>query len=476
MLRKSLFAKLLTSFLLIAVLAVSTISVSLYLLVENYLYKAKEHELVLKSRQVAVIVTNELKANHNPQPTIQLLQWPDSVVDTHIMVLDSLGRIIANSDTTYPIGGLASNNILEAATGKPVVTQDQNQVPVLSVGTPIKSGEKVIGAVVMYSPILGINSTIDQMQKLIFSGAIIAIAFASVTAVLLSNAISQPVREMSAHALQLAAGKFEHRVQEDGQDEVGQLAKTLNYMASELEKQKEEQLFHEEKRREFVANVSHELRSPLTSINGYVEALLDGKAKDTSSVNKYLQVIYKEGKRMDRLINELLILSGLQAGKVELELEALYLRPLIAQVVQQMEPLISENNLRVSMKIREDGPVLVDSDKIKQVLLNLLSNAIKFTTQGGSIEISSKSHDHGVLVSVADNGMGIPAEELNLVWDRFHKVDKARTPVTTGGTGLGLAISKELIIQHNGYVQAESEYQRGSIFSFWLPIIEKETE
>lgn len=469
MLRESLFVKLLTSFLLIALVAVSTISVSLYLLVENYLYKAKEHELVLKSRQVAALLTDELKQNHDPQATIQLLQWPDSVVDTHIMVLDSLGKIIANSDKSYPIGGLASKNILEAARGKPVVTQEENRTQTLSVGTPIKIGEKVAGAVVMYSPIVGIDSTIGQMQKLIFSGALIAIAFASITAVLLSNAVSQPILSMSAHALQLAAGKFEHRVEEVGQDEVGQLAKTLNYMASELEKQNEAKIFQEEKRREFVANVSHELRSPLTSINGYVEALLDGKAKDASAVNKYLQVIHKEGKRMDRLINELLILSGLQAGKVELELEILCLRPLIGQVVQQMEPLILDNNLRVSMKIREDGPVLIDSDKIKQVLINLLSNAIKFTPQGGSIEISSKYHDLGVLVSVSDTGSGIPANELTLVWDRFHKVDKARTPAT-GGTGLGLAISKEVVTQHNGYVLAESEYKKGSIFSFWLPI------
>lgn len=224
----------------------------------------------------------------------------------------------------------------------------------------------------------------------------------------------------------------------------------------------------EQMRRDFVANVSHELRTPMTSIQGFVEALLDGLAEDKDSQNRYLHVILDETVRLNRLVSDLLDLSRLETRQVSWPLETVALPPLFELVTGKMQLQLDKQNLSVQIITPENlAPVSGNRDRIQQVLINLLGNAVSFTPPGGRIVLSAEDAGHEVRISVSDNGVGIPPEEQEKIWERFHKVDKARTR-RFGGTGLGLSIVKQIVDAHGGTVDLESTPGQGSTFTFTL--------
>ncbi|HHX73849.1 MAG TPA: PAS domain-containing sensor histidine kinase, partial [Firmicutes bacterium] len=226
----------------------------------------------------------------------------------------------------------------------------------------------------------------------------------------------------------------------------------------------------EQLRRDFVANVSHELRTPMTSIQGFVEALLDGLAEDKASRLHYLQIILAETVRLNRLITDLLDLSRLEMQQIPLPLEAVDLASLIRDVTAKLQPQVEKNGLTLKVNLPERlQPVTGNYDRLQQVLINLCSNAIAFTPPGGRITVTAREIGELVRVSVSDTGPGIPVEEQDKIWQRFHRVDKARSR-SLGGTGLGLAIVKQIIEAHGGSVGLTSMPGEGATFSFTLKI------
>ncbi len=224
-------------------------------------------------------------------------------------------------------------------------------------------------------------------------------------------------------------------------------------------------------RREFVANVSHELRSPLSLLQGYVEALSDGLAEDEEQRQKYLNILLDETLRLRRLVNDLLDLTQLETGNINMKLEKIAVGDLVYRVTGRFQPLFEEQHKNIITSIPEDLPLIMgDEDKLQQVLVNLLDNAIKYTPQHGTVRVTAFYGISGVEISVADSGPGIPSEELSYIWERFYKVDKSRTRETEGGTGLGLAIAKNIVRAHGGEVSATSEPGKGAKFTFNIPI------
>lgn len=224
----------------------------------------------------------------------------------------------------------------------------------------------------------------------------------------------------------------------------------------------------EQMRRDFIANVSHELRTPLTAIRGYNEALADGTAGDGKYREKYHKIIREEAVRLERLVNDLLDLSRLQSGKMEIEMEPLDLGGIIEGVVDKLRGEAEHKNILLTADYPENlPPVLGDGDRITQLLIIFVDNAMNYTPDGGEIRVVAGEEDEWVRVDVADTGVGIPPEDLPLVWERFYKVDKARSR-SRSGTGLGLAIAKQVVELHGGKVDVESEPGKGSTFSFFL--------
>ena len=229
------------------------------------------------------------------------------------------------------------------------------------------------------------------------------------------------------------------------------------------------ELRHLEKiRREFVANVSHELRTPVSSIKGYAETLLEGAMNDKENAMDFLKIIHSDSERLARLIDDLLDLSKIESGKLKSTLKPCAVEPIIKRVVSNLNKQAKDKSIRIQIDISKDiSCILADEARIAQVLLNLIDNAVKYTQEGGKVTISAKEKDEFVQVDITDTGIGIPDQDIPRLFERFYRVDKARSR-ELGGTGLGLSIVKHIVHAHNGEVFVQSVLGQGSTFSFTI--------
>jgi two-component system phosphate regulon sensor histidine kinase PhoR len=226
---------------------------------------------------------------------------------------------------------------------------------------------------------------------------------------------------------------------------------------------------YEQLRKEFVANVSHELKSPLTSIRSLTETLSEGAVDDPGHNRRFVQMIDQDAERLSRLIDDLLALSQIESQAVPLKADVVKLKSVAESVLTALQPPLTQHRLAARLEIPADVAVRADPDRLRQVVFNLVDNAIKYNREGGTITISARRQDSWVTVTVTDTGIGIPTEDLPRIFERFYRVDKARSR-ELGGTGLGLSIVKHIVEAHGGTVSVESELNRGSSFSFTIPV------
>jgi two-component system, OmpR family, phosphate regulon sensor histidine kinase PhoR len=229
----------------------------------------------------------------------------------------------------------------------------------------------------------------------------------------------------------------------------------------------------EQLRKDFVANVSHELKTPITSIRGFSETLLDGAMGDPDTCREFLQIINEESLRLQRLIGELLDLSKIESKQINLKRERIRIDQMVQSVMKTMEERFRAKQQAWSVKIAEPFEVEVDKDRFRQILLNLLSNASNYTPPGGRITVEVEKSDESWLCKVSDTGIGIPKEDLPRVFERFYRVDKARAR-DSGGTGLGLAIVKHLVEAHQGEIEVTSQIGQGTTFTLSFPMTKKD--
>jgi signal transduction histidine kinase len=297
--------------------------------------------------------------------------------------------------------------------------------------------------------------------QLLVAGAI-AGATGLLLARLLALGMTRPLREMAAAARRMAQGDYGHRVRVSSRDEVGQLAEAFNRMAREMEGV-------ERLRRELVANVSHELKTPISALRAHLENLLDGVER---SDRETLAVMLAQSERLSRLVDELLDLSRLESGEVPLSVEPVLLRPLVEQVIAEVAIARPAHPVEVANDVPPAlAPVRADGERLHQVLFNLLDNAVRFTPPGERVGVTAAADGGRVEVSVADTGPGIPEAELSRVFERFYRLDHARNR-SDGGTGIGLTIARSLVEAHAGAIWAERGPEGGSVFRFSLPMWE----
>ena len=221
-------------------------------------------------------------------------------------------------------------------------------------------------------------------------------------------------------------------------------------------------------RKEFVTNVSHELRTPLASIKGYSETLLEGALEDQAHAKEFLKIIYADSERLAKLVDDLLSLSRIEAGKLGLEFKEVLLEPLVDAAFAGLAFQAREKKVQLKKEIPPQLKVCMDESSIMQVLMNLVENAVKYNREGGSVKVSARRIENSIVVDVVDTGIGIPEEDQPRIFERFYRVDKARSR-DLGGTGLGLSIVKHIVLAHKGTVSLRSEQDKGSTFSFTLP-------
>ena len=300
------------------------------------------------------------------------------------------------------------------------------------------------------------------INRFLLLGGSVAIAIALILTFVLSRRMSSPIGVLAKAAKRLGRGDLSQRVQFQGQGEVEMLGQAFNSMAADLE-------YAEQLRRNLVADVAHELRTPLSNIQGYLEAIRDRVIKPDAAT---ICSLSEETALLSRLVNELQELSLAEAGELKLVYQAEDVTKLIKEAVTPWQPKVSAKEISLSLDLPDNlPPVNIDWPRVNQVLHNLLENAVAHTHNGGTINVAAVAQDGWVEVSVSDTGEGIPAEDLPHIFERFYRVDKSRARAT-GGSGLGLTIAKRLVEAHGGKITVQSELGKGSRFSFTLPIAE----
>lgn len=305
----------------------------------------------------------------------------------------------------------------------------------------------------------------------VFESLSFAIIAASIAAMIASYFISQrvvgPVQRMMTMSHYITEGHFDQRLrvsgslEDDQLDELDQLALAFNQMTDKIEKT-------EVMRSQLMGDVTHELRTPLTAIKGYMEGMRDGVIPITPDT---FEQILLETDRLQGLVNDLQELSRVEAGAYPLDRQPVSPVRLVNRVVKQLEQQFAKQGIRLETKLEDNlSEISVDQDRIQQVLLNLLGNALLYTPSGGSVTVTIRQENDHIVFSVADTGIGISAEHLPFVFNRFYRTDKSRTRAT-GGTGIGLTIAKALVEAHQGRIWVKSPGEnKGSIFYFSLPI------
>jgi two-component system phosphate regulon sensor histidine kinase PhoR len=347
-------------------------------------------------------------------------------------------------------------------------------VSFLYVAVPVSGGTSAIRVAF---PLAEINRQVSQIRGKILVSTALAFLPAILIAAVVARSISQRFATIMAHAGELARGNFRSRLAQTDSSEFGQLAQTLNDTAGnlqqtvaqlELEHAELEKL--ERVRKDFVINVSHELRTPLASIQGYTETLIDGAIADPDYNMRFLGIIRHNAERLARLTEDLLTLSRVEQKRQKFEFEIHFANALIHDAFEMMRPIAQKNRIQLlEERAPEDAVVCCDSEAVSQILSNLMENAIKYTPEGGRISVGAVAQGSMVEFFVRDTGVGIPEEDLPRLFERFYRVDKARSR-ELGGTGLGLSIVKHLVAAHNGTTRVDSRVHEGSTFAFTLPV------
>ncbi len=475
-----LFSKLFF-ILLIIILVVVLIGAgfSAYTIRNNMINNRMEH-LLLQAREIAHLVsqaagTSLIKAIDKDSEFAEYLQWKANRVfadyGAYILIIDRNGRNMDNMNRvllTNPnsVASLTANDIRDAIrevlSGKEVNTKIVNEADgtVFTVAVPVMQDESILGAVFIHTDAQIIETEYLDIVIQIVLGFLIAAALALVFAVFYTRSIIKPLTSITKAAERMSQGDFSARTDVKGYSEVDKLALSFNTMASKLS-------MIEDSRREFVGNVSHELRSPITSIHGYVDGMLDGTIPP-EEYPRYLHIVCDEATRMKGLIADLLELSRMEDGVATLDQKDYDLHESIRRVLIGRMSDIEKKHAELHLDFTED-PCFVHADqaRIEQVIYNIVDNAIKFIRDGGNLTIRTSIVHDIVTVHVMNDGPPILPEDQPHVFERFFKSDKAHTVGKDAGTGLGLSICKRILEMHGQSIRLVP-IRNGAAFEFML--------
>jgi signal transduction histidine kinase len=410
--------------------------------VENYEQKSTEY----RDEQIRDSLYAHYYRQANWEGVQSVVEGASHVSGTHIILVAANGTVVADSQ-----GKLLGMNYTDSS-GDSIdlyfITRLVGQVYI----TTDPGAE----------PYVAFRRLSESVNSSLLFGGLVAIVIASVLTFILSRRITSPIGVLANAARRLGRGDLSQRVQFKGKGEVGVLAQAFNSMAADLE-------HAEQLRRNLVADVAHELRTPLSNIRGYLEAIHDRVVEPNAATIRSLN---EETALLSRLVDELQELSLAEAGELKLVYHAEDTAKLVKQAVNSWQPQVAAKGMSLSLDLPDNLPLVnIDRQRVNEVLHNLLENAVAHTPKGGPINVAVAKQGDWVEISVSDTGEGIPAEDLPNIFERFYRVDRSRARAT-GGSGLGLTIAKRLVEAHGGKITVQSELGKGSRFSFTLPIAE----
>lgn len=465
--RKTLYLKLILAYIIFGLFGFVVVATFVSNMTIDHLKKEHADALYREATLIANTYATDLYNNEVSLETVKTqLDSLDTYLNATLWIINPSGRMILDSSSPLDV-----ENEIMIENFDPTITEGSYytignffqtfEEDMLSVFAPITSDYKVKGYVVIHSSMSSIQSEANSLLNISYIMLIILFLLSLIILIFFTEIVYIPLRKITEATEQYASGNMHYEFMVESEDEMGYLAATLSYMASEIARSEDDQ-------KKFVANVSHDFRSPLTSIKGYLEAMIDGTIPP-EMYEKYLTILLNETERLIKLTNSLLTLNNLNTKGIMLNKTDFDINRTIRNVAASFEGTCRAKTIAIELVLTgEEMYVVADVDKIQQVLYNLLDNAIKFSHHNSVIKLETSEKHNKVFVSVKDSGIGIPKDDLKLIWDRFYKSDLSRGK-DKKGTGLGLSITKEIIRSHGENINVISTEGVGTEFIFSLP-------
>lgn len=465
--RRTLYLKLLAGYVAFGILAFLTISTFTTRETYRYLRQQEADSLYREAKTIAASYAASYYQNTMTLSDVHShLAAMDAYLDAPIWIVSPQGRVLIDS-RKEPGDSSAQIEPFDIASFGTRYYQigtffDTLSVESLTVYAPIIIRYRVMGYVLIHLPLSEVVHYGDGFLNIAYKSLAIIFLCASVVLLLFTWTVYLPLRRITRAADEYSSGNFDARIDLHSNDEIGYVAASLNYMAAELSTLEEDQ-------RKFVANISHDFRSPLTSIKGYIEAIMDGTIPPEMQ-ERYLNIILVETERLNKLTASMLELNKYGSHGTMLDVSNFDINNIIKMTVQSFEGTCTRKKISFALILTgQQLYVAADMSKIQQVLYNLVDNAIKFSHTDSTITIETTERNDKVFVSIKDTGIGIPRDSLKKIWERFYKTDASRGK-DKKGTGLGLAIVKEIIQAHNENINVISTEGVGTEFIFTLPL------
>ena len=475
--KRKLHIKLLTCYLVFAALAIGLLSTLTQHITNQFVRENEAQQMYREATLIASDLNDTFdEASSRLKDMKQSLESSAKYLSAQIWVIDVHGNLYFDSNRSFILTYAQSgepkslddfsisdfgNSYYQTGRFYNTFTEDN-----LTVFATITKNYKVQGYVLIHKPLSDVLEQSTGIVDIAFLSVTIVLIFAFILLIVFNLIIYSPIRKITNVAELYVRGDFSHKIDVHSNDEIGYLADTLNYMASELDTFEAEQ-------RKFISNVSHDFRSPLTSIKGYIEAMIDGTIP-VEMQEKYLNIILFETNRLNKLTQNILELNQFGNRGMSLEITDFDINQIIRNTIRTFEGVCSKKGLSFDLLLTgSELFVKGDMSKIQQVLYNLIDNATKFSNNNTSIIIETSIRNEKVLISVKDSGIGIPSDSTKKIWERFYKTDQSRGK-DKKGSGLGLAIVKEIVQAHNENINVISTEGVGTEFIFTLPLSEKE--
>ncbi|MGE5329329.1 MAG: sensor histidine kinase [Deltaproteobacteria bacterium] len=464
---KNIFSRLMFTYLMIITAVILTASIALSIGYSDYIFTDKEQEQLKSAKKVGRLAESYLSGLLNKQELDSSINSIGYVTDSSIYVINANVDAIKDKKSINIGEGLDEafllNDLEQILEGKTVFRKTQYSskfnMDVVFTGYPLKNRNQISGAILIFSPVNVMEADIKKINLIIWICALILAIISAGIIYFISRRISRPIVQMTDAAMKLAGGEKVEEIKAKTSDEIEKLADAFNTMNKQLE-------ITENVRREFIANVSHDLRTPLTSINGFVQGMIDGLIKP-ENYPKYLAIMKEEINRLIKLTGDILEIAKIQGGAIKLNIVDVKTVDVINEIIRSLEITAHQKQVQIVSECPVEFYVKADSDRLKQILSNLITNAVKYSGEGSQVRISVKQEDDFIKFAVRDNGQGIPEEDLAHVFDKFYRGDRTRQ--NDGGTGLGLNIAKSLVELHGGKIWVESKRGEGTSFYLTIP-------
>ncbi|WP_082760079.1 sensor histidine kinase [Abyssisolibacter fermentans] len=429
----------------------------------------------LEDRQIDLLTKANIVANRVRHYNTDDFNYYNSVIlnyinkvsidfNTRILITNEFGEVKADSFNKLTGIILNHDEVVKARNGENStgIYRFQNVGNVMYNAVPMYYKDQIVGVVVLSSSIEDIFIKIDNLKKMLYLIYLVCVVITTIIGIVMSDYLLYPIKKFTKAINNMTKGKLGQIVTIDSNDEFKQLANAFNLISTQLSQV-------DIQRRDFVANVSHELKTPLCAIKLLSSSLLHENEKNVEIYKDFLKDIDSEVDRLTKIIDNLLALVDLDSEKLSLNYQVTYINYLLEKIIQRMKPLADEKDIDIKYIQIDKIQIDVDLDKIQQAIINIIHNAIKYTPNGGMIIVKLYIRDKNMVIEVKDNGIGIPKDDIEHIFERFYRVDKARTR-NTGGTGLGLSIAYQIVTLHQGLIDIKSNVGKGTSFFIIIPM------